>query len=283
MESSTTVYIIDPDERDRNRVRDTVGDLDVRIAMFSSAEQFLEACRDAEPDDPRGCVIAELRLLGMNGLELQCEMTRRRIHLPLIIVTGHAETGRTVSAMRAGAVSVLDKPASPQDLWDAIYRALCLDEENGRRDLRRRAAEQRLGQLTTKERLVLKLMFDGLPNKVIARRLDVSIRTVETRRAQLFAKTGTQSVAELVRFVLAADPTRSLTMVETARVGGEAAYVSEEAAGVGEAAEVGEAAAGVRQTGRTISGTVRRPREFNGSLALGSPIPQLVRNAQLVQ
>ena len=104
--------------------------------------------------------------------------------------------------MRAGAVSVLDKPASPQDLWDALYGALRRDERERARRSQQRDAQRRLDRLSVKERQVLQLLLDGLPNKVIARRLDVSVRTVEARRSQLFKKTGTRSVAELVRFVL---------------------------------------------------------------------------------
>ncbi len=206
MQRFPTVYIIDPDELNRKQVAETAAALGASHEVFAGAEPFLEHCAGLETDDLSGCVVAELRLLGINGLELQQEMGRRRIHLPLILHTAHAETRLTVKAMQGGAVTVLDKPASPQDLWDALYGAFRRNERERLVRLRRRHVQQQLARLSGKERQVLKLLLEGLPNKVIARRLDVSVRTVEARRAQLFKKTGTRSVAELVRFVLVNAP-----------------------------------------------------------------------------
>lgn len=201
MQTSDTVYIIDPAQHDCRPVQDAAAAMQVSCQWYSSAEQFLHSYQDGWP----GCVVSELRLLGNNGLELQQEMDRRGIRLPLIFHSRHAETRLTVAAMRAGAVTVLDKPASPQELWDALFLALSLDRDRRRSSRQSLELRQRLNELTAKEKRVLELILDGLPNKTIARRLDVSVRTVEARRAQIFRKTSTHSVAELVRLTMEAD------------------------------------------------------------------------------
>jgi two-component system response regulator FixJ len=202
MDQQAIVYIIDPDDNDRNIVRETATALQAACQSFGSAEEFLE---DYSEDLP-GCVVSELRLLGMNGLDLQARMAQWNIRLPVIFLTRCAETHLTVAAMRSGALTVLDKPAGRQELWDAVYTALTLDRERRLEDNLHDDVQNRLKELTFKEQMVLELMLEGLPNKTIARRLDISIRTVETRRSLIFKKTHTRSVAELVRLTLQAEP-----------------------------------------------------------------------------
>ncbi len=145
--------------------------------------------------------------MGMNGIELQESLASDCMTLPIIFVTAHPETAFTVRAMQNGAITVLDKPHSEQELWDAIRKGVSLDQAVRRIDERRGEVRRRLARLTQKERQVLDLLVDGKTNKAIAGQLGISIRTVEARRHQLFKKTRTDSVAELVKLILQLDVT----------------------------------------------------------------------------
>jgi FixJ family two-component response regulator len=149
-----------------------------------------------------GCLVTDHRMLGMSGVELQEKLSEMGSQIPVIILTAFARTPLTVRAMRNGAVAMLDKPYHDDDLWDAISKALVLEEE--RREARQRATaiRERLSSLSASEKEVLDLVVAGEANKVIAKRLSVSLRTVENRRREVFSKMQAQSVAELVRLVI---------------------------------------------------------------------------------
>ncbi len=170
----------------------------VGAAEYENGEEFLAAYRESRS----GCLVTEIRLLGMSGLELQQTMAAEQIALPVIFLTQYAETRLTVKAMQNGALTVLDKPANSQDLWDAIRRALALDQQSRRVDAAHNETKRRLARLTKKEWQVLDLLIEGKTNKVIANSLDISVRTVEARRHQIFKKTKTDSLAQLVRLIL---------------------------------------------------------------------------------
>lgn len=196
---SPTVFLVDPDPAMRTRVQSIADSLSIRCAFADCGEEFL---RDCQPALGPGCLISEFRLRGINGLELQAELHRRGANLPIIFVTAFAETTLTVQAMQQGAVHVLEKPFSQQMLCDLLWRAFENSQQIWRIDQRHQAVRQRLSLLTSKEQQVLQKILAGRSNKQIAIALDISVRTVEARRHEIFKKTGTTSVAELVRTVL---------------------------------------------------------------------------------
>jgi len=201
MPDEPTVFVVDDDQQARKSVCALVRSMGVPAEAFASAEEFLEGYAEGFP----GCLVTDVRMFGMSGLELQEELKRRNVMLPVIVLTAYARTPITVRAIKSGAVTLLEKPYADDDLWDAIRRALA-EDASGRADHdRRREIRDRIAELTGAERKVMDMMVKGKPNKVIAARLDVSIRTVENRRREVFAKMKADSVAELVRMVIDAD------------------------------------------------------------------------------
>jgi len=201
VERGPTVFVVDDDEQARMSVCALVRSMGLRAEAFSSAEEFLASYHEAPP----GCLVVDVRMLGMSGLELQEELIRRGVLLPVIVLTAYPRTPVTVRAIKAGAVTLLEKPYDDDDLWDAIRRALAHDaarrsEHEHRQEIRRRA-----GQLAPAERQVMEMIVQGKLNKAIARQLDVSVRTVENRRREVFRKMQADSVAELVRLVIEAN------------------------------------------------------------------------------
>ena len=164
---------------------------------FASAEELLDAY-----DDRPGCILANDRLPGIGGLELQTELQCREIAAPVVLMTSQPETQLIVQAMRNGAIAVLDKPCAQGALWKAVETALAVDAEQRYRRGRQASMQERLDSLTDQEREVMWQIVDGSPNKITARRLGVSVRTIENRRRSVFAKLGIRSVAELVTLVM---------------------------------------------------------------------------------
>ena len=198
MSDEPTVFIVDDDEGARNSVRALVRSMGVNVETFSSAESFLKALNPASP----GCLVTDVRMLGMSGIELQEKMVSEGVKLPVIIITAHAETALTVRAVKQGAVTVLEKPCRDYELYDSIRSALTQDAENREKAIEQLAFAEKLNSLSDQEREVMGLMVDGLANKVIARRINVSVRTVENRRQRIFEKTETDSLAKLIRMVI---------------------------------------------------------------------------------
>ena len=201
MSDIPTIFLIDSDTAAWLVVHRIAKQMGVNAEHYLNAEDFLAAETRQKP----GCIVAEFRLLGMNGIELQTALRTDCIAIPVVFVTAHAEIAFVVRAMQHGAVSVLEKPASEQELWDAIQQALARDQAVRRIDASHSAVRRRLSRLTPKEREVLELLVDGKTNKTIARRLGLSTRTVENRRHHIFKKTGTDSIAQLVRLILQAE------------------------------------------------------------------------------
>lgn len=195
--NSSTVFVIDDEPQGRESVIALVESMNFHAKGFPSAEQFL----DEYAGEP-GCVVSDYRMAGMNGLELQKELNDNGIDIPMIMVTAFARTQVTVQAIQNGAVTMLDKPYNEDDLWSAIREGLQLDEKRREEKQARAEITNRLASLKDKEQEVLDLIIEGLPNKAMASRLDVSLRTIENRRRTVFAKLGTQTVAELVALVL---------------------------------------------------------------------------------
>jgi FixJ family two-component response regulator len=195
-----TVYVVDDDANLRDSVCALASSLGCRAQGFASAEEFLASYVAGD----RGVVVVDLRMPGMSGLELQKELARRKSPLPVIILTAHARTPITVRAIRAGAVTMIDKPYHNDDLWDAVRTALEKEEAAWTAERRRREICDRLATLTTEERAVADLIVAGRPNKTVAHELGIALRTVEKRRHTVLAKMKTESVAELVGLLIEA-------------------------------------------------------------------------------
>jgi FixJ family two-component response regulator len=189
------VMVIDDDPSVLTAIAELLGALGLTSQTFSSGEEFLEADL---PDLPR-CLVLDVRLPGLSGLNLQRELSERKIDIPIIFITGHGDIPMTVQAMKAGAVEFLSKPFRDQDLLDAIEHATERDRlaRRERRELER--LDERYRSLTPREREVMQLVIAGLLNKQIAVELDLSEKTVNVHRGQVMHKMRADSLAELVR------------------------------------------------------------------------------------
>jgi FixJ family two-component response regulator len=191
----STVFVVDDDASMRAALASLLRSVGIRVMPFASASQFLEA---SKPDDP-SCLVLDVRLPGLSGLELQEELTREGVHIPVIFLTGHGDIPMSVRAIKAGAVEFLTKPVRDQDLLDAIQSAL--RGEQVRRDEERRfeALRQRYGTLTPRERDVFAFVVSGRLNKQIAAELGTSEVTTKVHRSHVMRKMHAESVADLVR------------------------------------------------------------------------------------
>jgi FixJ family two-component response regulator len=193
--TSATVFIVDDDASIRSSLSLLLETDNLPSACFASADDFLAACGP----NPDGCLILDVRMPGMSGLQLQDELSLRQINLPIIFLTGFADIPMTVGAMRKGAVDFIAKPVNGAVLLERVHSAL----ESNRLQREARAArsmfEARLLKLTPREREVLVLALSGMPNKTISKQLDISVRTTEGHRAQIFLKLGVDSLIELAQ------------------------------------------------------------------------------------
>jgi two-component system, LuxR family, response regulator FixJ len=201
MSVESTVFVVDDDEQTRKSICSLIKSMGVKAESFASAEEFL----DYYTQDRTGCLVTDLRMSGMSGIELQNQLQKRHIFLPVVMITAYARTHTTVRAVQAGALAVIDKPYADDDLWDAIREALANDAANREKYFYRQEIRSRIAQLTSEERKILDLILNGLPNKAIAKELDVSIRTIENRRQALCSKLQVASTAELIKLVVEAD------------------------------------------------------------------------------
>jgi len=193
-----TVYIVDDDEGVRNSLRFLLKSVGLANCALSSAREFL----DNYVTDHPGCLVLDVRMPGMSGLELQQQLNLRGAVIPVIFITGHGDVPMAVEAMQHGAFDFLQKPFRDQDLIERIQRALQRDARSRSALTQHAKIRERLASLTPREREVLALMTRGLPNKVMAAELGVSQRTVEIHRARVMEKSGAGSLAQLVRMML---------------------------------------------------------------------------------
>ena len=189
------VYVVDDDSSVREAIKSLIRSVGLRVETFGTAQGFLKSAR---PDAP-GCVVLDVRLPGLSGLDLQRELAANGINLPVIFITGHGDIPMSVRAMKAGALEFLTKPFRDQDLLDAIQQAL--ERDRGARQQRLETAElrERFDSLTAREREVMGLVVSGLLNKQIAGELGTSEVTIKIHRSQVMKKMGAGSLAELVR------------------------------------------------------------------------------------
>jgi len=196
------VYIVDDDAGVRRSMALWLGFRSLATRDFASAEPFLAAI-DA---NCRGCVIVDLRMEGMDGLQLQQQLSARRIELPLLFLTGHGDVPSVRAALQAGAFDFLEKPIDNDRLVERVAAALALDESRWRAAQDVQRLQERIARLTAREREVMDQVVAGRHNREIAALLGISARTVEVYKARLMDKLDVHRVADLVRFVLHTQP-----------------------------------------------------------------------------
>ena len=196
-----TIFVVDDDDAVRTSLRLLLKSVGLPVETFAAAQEFLAAF-DAER---AGCLVLDIRMPGMSGLELQQRMNDIHAIIPIVFITGHGDVPMAVEAMQHGAVDFIQKPFRDQDLIDRINQALEKDGDNRAGLKERDAIRRRIEQLTPREREVLALVTQGKANKVIALDLNVSQRTVEIHRARVMEKMGASSLAHLVRMAIEAD------------------------------------------------------------------------------
>lgn len=200
--TSPTVFVVDDDESVRGSLRFLLRSAGLESRAFGSAPEFLGAYDPAQP----GCLVLDVRMPGMSGLELQQELNLRGAVIPVIFITGHGDIPIAVEAMQHGAHDFLQKPFRDEDLIERVRRALAKDAKARAALEEHKVIREHLGSLTPREREVLALMARGKPNKIMAHELGVSQRTVEIHRARVMEKSGASSLAELVRMVMDVEP-----------------------------------------------------------------------------
>jgi len=192
------IMVVDDDSGVRNAMRALLKSVGLESQLFASAQEFLATWQPSQP----GCLVLDIRMPGMSGLELQEQLNLRGAVIPVIFMTGHGDVPMAVEAMQQGAFDFLQKPFRDQDLLDRIQKALVKDAERRATLGEHNRIRSHLEALTAREREVLDLMTQGKQNKAIAQDLGVSPRTIEIHRARVMEKMNAQSVAELVRMML---------------------------------------------------------------------------------
>jgi FixJ family two-component response regulator len=187
-------YVVDDDESIRTLWRWLMESNGIAVRTFATAAEFIEFYRNGDA----GCLVLDLKLPGMSGLELQEYLNRKDIEIPIVFVTGHGDVPAAVSAIKGGAVDFIQKPFSHREVLSIIEKAFQRDAEIRERRIRQSRIAGRLATLTEREQEVLQRVIEGKPNKIIAAELDISMKTVEFHRAKVMEKMGVTSVAELV-------------------------------------------------------------------------------------
>ena len=192
------VHIVDDDESLRRALQRLLRSAGYHAITYATAASIIDAAPGLS-----GCLLLDLRMPDMDGLEVQAQLVKRGVHLPVIVVTGHGDVATAVQAMKAGALDFIEKPIDEDRLLAAVDAAL-RDGSHKLRDAEAAQAAQRIAPLSPRERQVLNGIVAGKANKVIAYDLDISVRTVEVHRARLLARLGTHSMAEAIRIAIMA-------------------------------------------------------------------------------
>lgn len=198
MEPEGTVFVVDDDPLVRESLERLLGSVNLPVRSFGTVSQFRETPGATGPS----CIVLDVRMPGMSGIELQKQLAAEGATLPIIFISGHGDVSTVADAMRGGAIDFLEKPVSPQRLLDRVQQALTQDRAHRCSQAERGAVAARLASLTPREREVVDLVVSGLTNKEIAARHGVSSQAVDAHRAKAMHKLGTDNVAELVRMVV---------------------------------------------------------------------------------
>ena len=200
MNSEPTVFVVDDDQPMRNSLKWLIESIGMKVKTYDSADEFLNSYYPGRA----GCLLLDVRMPGMSGLDLQVHLARQDSRLPVIIITGHGDVAMAVKAMKAGAVDFIEKPFHDEELLGSIRNALDYDEQQRSLQSQRAEIAARLVELTPREHEVMEMVTDGKANKEIATALGVSAKTVEAHRARVMDKMRASSLAELVRMALIA-------------------------------------------------------------------------------
>jgi FixJ family two-component response regulator len=195
IEPDRLVFVVDDDASLRESLKDLLQSVDLRVEAFASAQEFL---RSKRPDAP-SCLVLDVRLKGLSGLDLQKRLVEGDIEIPIVFITGHGDIPMAVQAMKAGAMEFLRKPFRDQDLLDAVQQALERDRKGREQRAEIAGLRKRFDSLTPREREVMALVAAGLLNKQVAGELGTSEASVKVHRQHVMEKIGADSLAELVR------------------------------------------------------------------------------------
>jgi RNA polymerase sigma factor (sigma-70 family) len=197
MSRAPVVFVIDDDPAVRSSLKFLISTVGLEVESFDSADSFLHG----KPPDAPSCLVLDVRLPGLSGLDFQCELAARNIRIPIVFITGHGDIPMSVRAMKAGAVEFLTKPFRDQDLLDAIR--IALERDRARREQEKEVTElqQRFESLTPREREVISMVVSGMLNKQIAGQLGTAENTVKVQRSRAMEKMHAQSLADLIRMI----------------------------------------------------------------------------------
>ena len=197
MSGAPVVFIVDDDRSVRSSLKFLISSVGLEVESFDSADTFLKR----KPPDTPSCLVLDVRLPGLSGLDFQCELAARNIRIPIVFITGHGDIPMSVRAIKAGAVEFLNKPFRDQDLLDAIR--IALERDSTRREQERALTDlrQRFDSLTPREQEVISLVVSGMLNKQIADQLGTAENTVKVQRSRAMEKMNAQSLADLVRMM----------------------------------------------------------------------------------
>jgi two-component system, LuxR family, response regulator FixJ len=194
------IYVVDDDDTFRKSLQWLLESVGLAVRTFSNAAEFLEAYVPGSP----GCLVLDIRMPGMSGLQLQDQLASRGIGLPVIFLTGHGDVPMAVAAVKKGALDFIQKPYNDQQLLDLVNEALKRDAELREREARSHQIAGLVASMTPREREVMDAVVSGKSNKIIAEELGVTIKTVEAHRARVMEKMGAESLAHLVHLVMTA-------------------------------------------------------------------------------
>ena len=203
MSDEAVIHVIDDDDAVRDSLAFLLESADFKVRTYESALQFLSRRDEVEP----GCVVTDVRMPGMSGLELVRELNRRAVPMPVVVITGHGDVPLAVEAMRGGVIDFIEKPFADDTILAALRAALQRGQDSREVADERTVMVERIGSLSMRERQVLNGLVAGQANKVVAQELGISPRTVEVYRANLMTKMRASSLSELVRMALVAGAT----------------------------------------------------------------------------
>lgn len=213
MNEQPTVYIVDDDNAMRRSTAMILEAADLPYKAFESAQTFID---EYKPNSP-GCLILDLHMPGMNGMELIQKLVAENLQIPVIVVSGTGTIPIAVQGMKLGVKDFLEKPVHPTVLLEKVQAALALDAAQRSEGAELGAIRKKFAELTTRENEVLQLIVEGLPNKLIARRMNISIKTVTNHRANLIEKAGAVNTADLVRMWMLIKPADATPAEQTAQ------------------------------------------------------------------